>query len=104
MSPNLITETFTARRRDMVQQSVVRWTVFLAAAVSLSTCAGTGERRSAAVDKRQAPSEGDYADRSSDGSYAFRYADKNQFHTAAANKDNVVSGRYISHNEYITIS
>lgn len=48
----------------------------------------------AAADKRQAPGEGDFSDRSSDGSYAFRYADRNQFHVAAANKDNVVSGRY----------
>lgn len=51
--------------------------------------------RKSAVDKRQAPTEGDYADRSSDGSYAFRYADRNQFHSAAASKDNVVSGRYV---------
>ncbi|XP_026812357.1 uncharacterized protein LOC113553293 [Rhopalosiphum maidis] len=50
--------------------------------------------RRAAVEKRQAPTEGDFADRSSDGSYAFRYADRNQFHSAAANKDNVVSGRF----------
>lgn len=45
--------------------------------------------------KRQTPAEGDFADRSTDGSYAFQYADGNQFHSAAANKDNVVSGRYI---------
>lgn len=56
--------------------------------------AGSVGRR-AAVEKRQAPTEGDFTDRSSDGSYAFRYADRNQFHSAAANKDNVVSGRYL---------
>lgn len=84
---------FAARRRDMAQ-SFIRWTVLLTA-VAVTTRASHGERRTATVGKRQAPTEGDYADRSSDGSYAFRYADKNQFHTAAANKDNVVSGRYL---------
>lgn len=71
------------RRRHIM--TLTRW----ALVVTLATMAACG-----AVDKRQAPTEGDYADRSSDGSYAFRYADKNQFHSAAANKDNVVSGRY----------
>lgn len=71
------------------------------------TCAATDRRRTTAADerqvavgKRQAPTDGDYADRSSDGSYAFRYADRNQFHSAAANKDNVVSGRYIMYLYY----
>jgi len=74
----------------------VRWTLTvmsLTFSIAAATTPGEVERRSA-VDKRQAPTEGDFADRSSDGSYAFRYADRNQFHSAAANKDNVVSGRY----------
>lgn len=74
----------------------VRWTLTvmsLTFSVAAATTPGEVGRRSA-VDKRQAPTEGDFADRSSDGSYAFRYADRNQFHSAAANKDNVVSGRY----------
>lgn len=79
-------------QRNMMRSFIQR-TVLLAV-VAVTTCAGTGERRPAAANKRQAPTEGDYADRSSDGSYAFRYADRNQFHTAVANKDNVVSGRY----------
>ncbi|CAH1712665.1 uncharacterized protein LOC114130202 [Aphis gossypii] len=74
----------------------VRWTLTvmsLTFSVAAATTPGEVGRRSA-VDKRQAPTEGDFADRSSDGSYAFRYADRNQFHSAAANKDNVVSGRF----------
>lgn len=64
-------------------------------ALVLATYAVAAEKRQSTVDKRQAPTEGDYADRSSDGSYAFRYGDRNQFHSVAANKDNVVSGRYV---------
>jgi len=91
-SLTLLSPRLFQKERNMVR-SFVRRTVLLAA-VAVTICAGTGERRSAAANKRQAPTEGDYADRSSDGSYAFRYADRNQFHTAVANKDNIVSGRY----------
>ncbi|XP_050539672.1 uncharacterized protein LOC126904581 [Daktulosphaira vitifoliae] len=56
------------------------------------------EKKDSALDKRQVPVNGDFTDRSSDGSYAFRYADSNQFHTAAANKDNVVVGNFGSRN------
>ncbi|XP_025206416.1 uncharacterized protein LOC112602523 [Melanaphis sacchari] len=74
----------------------VRWTLMITSvAFSVAVASKPEEvRRRAAVDKRQAPTEGDFADRSSDGSYAFRYADRNQFHSAAASKDNVVSGRF----------
>lgn len=74
----------------------VRWTLAVMS-LTFSVAAATRPEevgRRSTVDKRQAPTEGDFADRSSDGSYAFRYADRNQFHSAAANKDNVVSGRY----------
>ncbi|XP_003242606.1 uncharacterized protein LOC100570518 [Acyrthosiphon pisum] len=70
----------------------VRWTLVVMS-VTVMVSAGSVEQRPA-VEKRQAPTEGDFTDRSSDGSYAFRYADRNQFHSAAANKDNVVSGRF----------
>jgi len=75
---------------------LARWTLTvmsLTFSVAAATTPGEVGRQSA-VNKRQSPTEGDFADRSSDGSYAFRYADRNQFHSAAANKDNVVSGRY----------
>lgn len=76
---------------------LLRW---ILAAAAVVTCAVAADQRpakssprAAEVRKRQAPGEGDFTDRSSDGSYAFRYGDRNQFHSAAANKDNVVSGR-----------
>ncbi|CAI6343387.1 unnamed protein product [Macrosiphum euphorbiae] len=77
---------------SVVMALSVRWTLVVMSATVMVSADSVG--RQAAVEKRQAPNEGDFTDRSSDGSYAFRYADRNQFHSAAANKDNVVSGRF----------
>ncbi|VVC40158.1 Insect cuticle protein [Cinara cedri] len=75
--------------------ALLRW-ILVVAAVAAAADART--RPQIRRRGRQAPDEGDFADRSSDGSYAFRYGDRNQFHSAAANKDNVVSGRFGSRN------
>ncbi|XP_050422178.1 uncharacterized protein LOC126834358 [Adelges cooleyi] len=65
---------------------------------SVAVAVSAAGQQRPSVDKRQVPVDGDFTDRTSDGSYGFRYADRNQFHVAAANKDNVVSGRFGSRN------